>query len=445
VRKLTVLVVLLWALAARPAVAEDVVVLADEAVGDTGRLRELTVTVPGVDRPIGVRVLLPAGHDRDRTWPLLLLLHGAGDDHTTWTENTDVEDLTADLPFVVVMPEGGRTPDTGWYSDWAEPGGPQWESAHLRQLLPFLEDRYSAGGARERRVVAGLSMGGFGAMSYAARHPDLFVGAASFSGAVHTTIAGPASATVFEQANPYVGTPGDGVWGPYETSEVTWQGHNPTDLATNLRPVALWVRTGNGVPLPGDDVKAAPVEAGVYTMNVAFHDRLQQAGIAHTWVDRGHGVHAWSYWEDDLAATLPAFAELVAAPPGPPATFDYRFVEETASVFGWRFEVTGRAGPAFTELTGVDAAGMTAAGSGTLVATAPDGRSVTAALSATPKRLDLPVGSTPAAPAATPTTLAAAPAGRDTLPATGGAVPVALAAVLVAMAILGRVQRRRSG
>lgn len=362
--------------------------VAAPAEADDPRLVEIDFESAVLGRQAGVRVLLPEGWSADETWPLLFLLHGVGDDHQSWTDKTDVEGLTADLPFVVVMPEAGRSPEAGWYSDW-QGDGPAWETFHLGELLPAMEALFSAGGVRERRVVAGLSMGGFGAMSYAARHPDLFVGAASFSGAVDTTLAGPGGALVFAQLRPYAGTPDDRVWGPYETHEVVWRGHNPTDLATNLRPVALWVRTGNGVVMPGDRPESAPVEAGIYAMNLSFHDRLTRSGIAHTWVDRGHGTHDWPYWEDDLEATLPGLLALVQDPPPPPASFDYRFVEDEASVFAWTFVVTGRDGPAFTELTGVDGDGFTVAGVGTLAATAPDGRSVTVALSSTPTRVDL--------------------------------------------------------
>ena len=398
------------------------------------RLVELSLPSAAIGREVGVRVLLPAGWSPDRTWPLLLLLHGAGDDHTTWTNNTDVEGLTADLPFVVVMPEGGKNAEAGWYSDWTGDGPPDWETFHLRELLPAVEERFSAGGARERRVVAGLSMGGFGAMSYAARHPDLFVGAASFSGAVDTTAAGPGGALAFEQLHPFVGTPDDRVWGPYETSEIVWRGHNPTDLATNLRPLALWVRTGNGVPAPGDQPQSAPVEAGVYTMNLTFHDRLTANGIAHEWFDRGHGVHDWPYWEADLAAVLPGLAALVAAPPPPPDVFDYRFVEDEAAVFGWRFVLSGRTAPAFTELTEIGGEGLTAAGVGTLTATAPDGRSVTSQLSSTPTRLTLP------RPAAAPPAPPEPTSDSEALPRTGG-WSAWIAAALLALSVGRRALR----
>ena len=80
------------------------------------------------------------------------------------------------------MPEAGTV---GFYSDWRGSrgqGGPAWESFHLDELRGLLERRYRAG---PRRAVAGLSMGGLGAIGYAARRPGLFRAAASFSGLLH--------------------------------------------------------------------------------------------------------------------------------------------------------------------------------------------------------------------------------------------------------------------
>ena len=88
---------------------------------------------------------------------------------------------TADLPLIVAMAEAGWD---GWYSDWwngGEGGPPMWETFHLSEVRELLERNWQAG---DDRAVAGVSMGGFGAMSDAARHPELFQGADSFSGAL---------------------------------------------------------------------------------------------------------------------------------------------------------------------------------------------------------------------------------------------------------------------
>src|SRR5262245_51144740 len=133
-----------------------------------------------------VRILVPAGYEGGRTrYPVLYLLHGAGDTYATWTERTDVQELTAGLPLIVVMPDGGRDANAGFYSDWVD-GSRQWETFHTRVLPRWVDRHFRTLPQRRHRAVAGLSMGGFGAMSYAARHRALFRAAASFSGAVDT-------------------------------------------------------------------------------------------------------------------------------------------------------------------------------------------------------------------------------------------------------------------
>lgn len=445
----------------------------DEVVdGTDGRVHVVTVASPALGRVGSVSVLLPVGYDDpandDRTWPILWLLHGVGDDHTSWLNNADVEALTAGLPLVVAMPEAGKNTNAGWYSDWVS--GPAWETFHLDELLPIVEERFDAGRSRQRRVVAGLSMGGFGAMSYAARHPDLWSATAAFSGAVHTTMADAGGALVFDTLQSF-GTPREEVWGPYPANRVIWQGHDPVHLASNLRPLGdVRLRTGNGVVCQGDNPQSASFEAGVYLMNVAFHDRMAALGVAHDWFDRGCGTHEWHHWEADLAATLPAFMAVLAAPPEPPQQFDHRFVEDRRDVFGWTFEVTGRAGPAFTDLTGISVSGLTAAGAGTLSATTPPDhpgrwRVTTPAgasevdgddderlrfelsLSATPATVtleQLPEARSPAEPEATPAPTAAAPGGGSGLPATGGGAPLTPALVLLALGVLGLSRRHRT-
>src|SRR5205085_3008695 len=73
----------------------------------------------------------------------------------------------------------------GWFSDWFNGGAfgpPMWETFHITQLIPWVDANLRTVAAAEGRAVAGLSQGGFGSLSYAARHPDLFTSAAAFSG-----------------------------------------------------------------------------------------------------------------------------------------------------------------------------------------------------------------------------------------------------------------------
>lgn len=345
----------------------------------SGRLVQLDVSSAALGRTTRACVLLPRGYaSTTRAYPVLYLLHGAGDDHASWMDLTDVEELTDGLDLIVVMPDAGKAPDAGWYSDWAcatspcapgkTPPGPAWESYHVGELIPLIDGSYRTAASRAGRAVAGLSMGGFGAMSYAARHPGLFGVAASFSGAVDSADGSVAQAEAYRRLHDSFGTPDDRVWGEYRDHEVRWRDHNPPDLSPNIRQTLLWLSTGNGVPMPGDSPTGSPVEAGVYAQNLAFHADLVAEGIDHVWRDRGFGTHSWNYWEADLHAftaelLMPVFDGTRPLPGG--TAFDYRSARPRFDAWGWSFDAD-RDAVEFLEITGAGASGARLRGTGTV-------------------------------------------------------------------------------
>lgn len=289
------------------------------------RIQDHDVPVPeGIVVPDAhVRVILPVRYcdeGDDREYPVLYLLHGAGDTWRTWTENTDVEGISAAHDVIVVMPDGGRSAEAGWYSDWAD-GSRQWETFHTDVLVSWVDDTFRTLDARRHRAVAGLSMGGFGAMSYAARHPDLFAAAASFSGAVDTMYGWPASGFFFEALHDQFGTPDDRVWGDHVADEPEWRAHNPTDLAARLGGTELFVTTGTGTPggHAGDDPSnpgGYGLEQFIFQMNASFAVHLDLAGVDHTdWFYPG-GYHGWPYWESALEWSLPKIEKVIGKTKG---------------------------------------------------------------------------------------------------------------------------------
>jgi S-formylglutathione hydrolase FrmB len=275
------------------------------------RLTQLSVYSPALAHDANVRVLTPDGFELGRDHlPVLWLLHGGFGSSADWTTVGDAEALTANLPMIVVMPDAGTG---GWYTDWQRgtPEGPQrWETFHLDELRPFIEARYQTRTDRDGRAIAGLSMGGLGAMSYASRHPDLFGFAASFSGAVDLLHPG-ISAVVTISPLAHQGLPGD-IFGARVLEEPRWRAHNPVDLAANLRGVEIQLRTGNGQPGGPHGGSFDPQEMGVSQATATLHQRLDALGIPHLYVDYGPGAHTWPYWQDDLAATLPSIAAFFA-------------------------------------------------------------------------------------------------------------------------------------
>lgn len=281
------------------------------------RLTELTFSSPSLADPVRVRVLVPreAAANPGARYPALYLLHGSDADASNWTDQLGAEALTEGLGLVVVMPDAGSE---GWYTNW--PGGarPRWEDFHVRELIPWIEAHEPVIAARSKRAIAGLSMGGFGAMSYAARHPDLFAAAASFSGAVDLGV--PAGiAPWLVSADP---------WGPWSGPEIAWRGHNPYDLAENLRGVGLQLYTGEGDG--GDDVE--PV---IFRESASLAARLETLGIPRTYVDYGRGGHDPELWTRDLAQALPWLMTTFGHPVDPPARWSFMATERTWTMRGY--------------------------------------------------------------------------------------------------------------
>jgi diacylglycerol O-acyltransferase/trehalose O-mycolyltransferase len=284
------------------------------------RLVELVVRSTALRAEAGVRLLLPKDWNTKpgKKWPTLYLLHGCctvRDGHVEWTTYSDVAEYTADLNALIVMPEGG---DVGFYSDWL--AGPAWETFHLTELRQLLEQRYRSG---KDRVVAGLSMGGFGALSYAARNPGMFKAAAAYSGLVHTTHQGQSTTAGIQGLLASYGADPQALWGDPVTQARIWAAHNPYDLAWRLRGIPVFMSAGNGQPGPLDPSGTAPDvrEQVLGEQAVVTAERLKAVGAKSlTTCFYGAGTHTWPYWERELHRSLPMLMRAVDVRFTPPAT-----------------------------------------------------------------------------------------------------------------------------
>jgi S-formylglutathione hydrolase FrmB len=351
-----------------------------------GRVTDIILNSTALPGQSHVNVLVPPGYDPsgNTRYPVLYLLHGAAAHYNDWVVNGNAEHFIDQAtqadglpPFITVMPEGEVW---GFYTDWygtdlsgAPNPLPAWESYHINELIPWVDSNFPTLSDRSHRAIAGLSMGGFGAVSYAARHPDLFVSAASFSGDLDIDLDYPYGNTFLNGAAPAFsgGSFDQCVWGDEVTQDVHWRGVNPTYLAVNLAHTSMYLATGGGTT--PTTVALDPFENTIYQMNVSFVATLDSLGIPHTDNFYGGGSHTYTYWDPDLVAYLPLMFQAFAQPPStPPAQqFSYRSINRAFSVWGWTF-TTDHQVTEFTYLDNVSVAGFKATGSGSLhVLTAP--------------------------------------------------------------------------
>jgi S-formylglutathione hydrolase FrmB len=130
-------------------------------------------------------VVLPPDYEQRKRkdqsgYPVLYLLHGLTGHYSDWLAKTKLREYAAQYRLIIVTPEG----NDGWYTDSAIVAADKYETYILQELMPDVESRFRALKNRQGRAIAGLSMGGYGALKFGVKYPDKFIFAASMSGAL---------------------------------------------------------------------------------------------------------------------------------------------------------------------------------------------------------------------------------------------------------------------
>jgi S-formylglutathione hydrolase FrmB len=375
------------AVAALPAAANTSSCTADGSPASSPRI--VRPTVDGLT----MNVLLPSDYATSgHSYPVLYLLHGGFYNENTWLDQSDVERFTR--PFtgaqaaIVVMPDGGPM---GFYADWHD-GTQLWESYHIHRVIPYIDAHFRTLANGAHRAVAGFSLGGFGALVYAARHPEMFASVGAFSALADLTYpsatyygAGSAPLTGAGSPGPAQGDapppayhpPQDepsGCQGSGDTfgdrvlDPVQWHNHNPTDLASNLRGIGVYLAAGTGLPCGPQDlggkINLFPfIEPGARDMARRLDSALTVGGVEHETDFYACGLHTMLYAQRDLHRFWPyMLARFGRTLPTP---FNYRTADRDFSVRGWSFRADPARGTEFLEVRRASSAGFTLTGSGT--------------------------------------------------------------------------------
>jgi S-formylglutathione hydrolase FrmB len=277
-----------------------------------------------------VNVLLPDGYTKKKRWPVLYLLHGHGDGYDYWAnpKRGNIAEIAKGLPAIVVMPEAAR----GWYTSWWNGGArsPGWESYHLGELTQLIDKHYPIRAGRRWHAIAGMSMGGEGAMFYATQRPGYFGSAASFSGVLNL------QRPEWPQAMDTQGESHLDVFGDPDAQRFYWTGHNPTALVDNLRSTRVYVTVGDGVLTnPGEITNPVGglAEAELRQHAADFDAAARAAGVDITYRPRG-GIHDWPYWREHMADALRW--GFFAPVPEHPSAWKFSTVQRFSSAWGLR-------------------------------------------------------------------------------------------------------------
>ncbi len=239
-------------------------------------------------------VYLPPDYETSqRSYPVLYLLHGAGDDQTGWVQFGEVLHIAdksinegSATPMIIVMPDA-QTGQRGYFNsiknDW------RYEDFFFEEFIPFIENKYRIKKEKRFRAVAGLSMGGGGSFMYALHHPELFSSACPLSAYI----------------------------GPLTLADMKTAMERNNQKATDAE-IEAYFKKHNAISLINeikDDQKKAVrwyIDCGdddfLYEGNSLVHIAMRKKEIPHEFRIRD-GAHTWTYWRTALPTVLTFVSE----------------------------------------------------------------------------------------------------------------------------------------
>jgi S-formylglutathione hydrolase FrmB len=232
----------------------------------------LSVPSEKMGRDIPVTLILPDGYaENEIPLPVVYLLHGAGGDHASWNDKSDVAQLADLYDVIVVCPDGGKT---SWYFDSPIDPGYQYETFVAVECVNYIDANYRTDARREARALCGLSMGGHGSLYLAIRHQDTFSIAVPISGGVDIRPF-PKNWEIARRI------------GTIESHPENWETHTVINLAKNLKPGDLAISLDCGS------------EDFFVQVNRNLHQQLLDQQIVHNYEEHP-GKHTWKYWKEGI-------------------------------------------------------------------------------------------------------------------------------------------------
>ena len=272
------------------AISIVIVIAAGTAMAQSDKVFDnLTMTSKILKGERKYAVYLPPDYETSsRSYPVLYLLHGAGDDQTGWVQfgevlriaDAAIAEGTA-TPMVIIMPDA-NTGRRGYFNDISN----EWpyEDFFFEELMPLVEKTYRIKSEKRYRAVAGLTKGRSGSFMYALHHPELFSSACPLSAYI-----GPLSYEEFKERNN--NRPANM---KEEALKAYYERHNAISLIRNMpedqkKSVRWFIDCGD------DDF--------LYEGNSLVHIEMRKYDIPHEYRVR-NGGHTWTYWRESLPVVL---------------------------------------------------------------------------------------------------------------------------------------------
>jgi putative tributyrin esterase len=243
---------------------------------------KLNSKLMGREMPYRISVPDSYGNDKEKRYPVIVLLHGLTGHFDNWFARTKLAEYAMNHQFIIVTPEG----NDGWYTDSVSMPTDKYESYIIQELIPEIDKNYRTLANRKNRAIAGLSMGGYGSLKFGLKYPEMFSLAGSFSGAL-------GAASFSEKTAGPIGKAIDLIYGPLDSD--TRKANDLFRIVKDLSPEKL-----KSLPFLYVD---CGTEDFLIQNNRDFMQLLVEKKVPHEFRQLP-GAHNWEYWDSQVQEFL---------------------------------------------------------------------------------------------------------------------------------------------
>lgn len=238
-----------------------------------------------MNRQMPYRIIYPRGYTeaKQKRYPTIYLLHGLSGNYKNWTEKTNLLKHSLEYDFLIVSVEG----ENGWYSDGSLKPNSFYESYIIQELIPEVDRKFRTISDRNHRIIAGLSMGGYGAVKFGLKYPEKFSIVGSFSGAL--------AATSIEESQTLE-------WIAKSLREAFGEPESPARKSNDIFRIVQ--------EMPEEKISSLPfiyldcgTEDFLFKSNQDFMRLLTEKKIKHEYRQLP-GAHTWNYWDERIQEFL---------------------------------------------------------------------------------------------------------------------------------------------
>jgi putative tributyrin esterase len=271
-------------LSCAPALTEQRAAIKGSQKNQASPVSDIVFQSVSLEREMHYRVLLPRSYENGGRFPVLYLLHGIYGDYKNWDTRTGLENYSKSVNVIIVMPDA----DDSWYTNSATVPADKFEDYIVKDLIAEIDQKYRTIHDGHQRAIAGLSMGGYGAVKLGVKYPELFAFSGSLSGAFN----GPRNLDALR---------------PDFRSKLLEVFDGEGSPARQQNDIFLLLNAPHQNPYPYFYLACGTSDFFLKT-NRALAEQLSSRNLAYEYHETAGG-HTWEYWDQGLPLLLRAVGD----------------------------------------------------------------------------------------------------------------------------------------